>query len=179
MEEKDLITSCIKGHRAAQSELVRAYAPRLLSLIRRYQPATLGPEDILQEAFIEIFRGLKSYDRDKASLYTWMKTITVRMTLKKYRLTRTWMTEITTALDESADQAYVDQHLDKLETEDLMKFVYGLPDGYREVFNLVAIEGFSHDECARLLQIPAGTSRSCLSRARQLLRNQIIQLKIY
>lgn len=178
MKEKDLITSCIKGHRAAQSELVRTYAPRLLSLIKRYQPAALDPEDILQEAFIEIFRGLKSYDRDKASLYTWMKTITVRMTLKKFRLNRTWMTGLTTTLDESTDHVYVDQHLATLETEDLMRFVYGLPDGYREVFNLVAIEGFSHEECARLLQIPAGTSRSCLSRARQLLRDQISQLKI-
>jgi RNA polymerase sigma factor (sigma-70 family) len=179
MEEKDLVILCIKGNRSAQSELVVSFAPRLLSLIKRYQPRSLSPEDILQEVFIEIFRDLKTYEHEKGALYSWMKTIAIRLTLKKRRLDQSWLKDKTVPLEYSDAVPELDQILNKINTEDIMKMIISLPDGYREVFNLVAVEGYSHDECASLLQIAVGTSRSTLSRARQILKEQYAQMKIY
>ncbi len=179
MEEKDLVILCIKGNRSAQSELVVSFAPRLLSLIKRYQPKSLSPEDILQEVFIELFRDLRTYDPEKGALYTWMKTIAIRLTLKKRRLDQSWLKDKTISLEYIEVAPELDQNLNKMNTDDLMKMIMSLPDGYREVFNLVAIEGYSHDECASLLQIAVGTSRSTLSRARQILKEQYAQMKIY
>jgi DNA-directed RNA polymerase specialized sigma24 family protein len=99
MEEKDLVILCIKGNRSAQSELVISFAPRLLSLIKRYQPRSLSPEDILQEVFIEIFRDLKTYELEKGALYSWMKTIAIRLTLKKRRLDQSWLKDKTVPLE--------------------------------------------------------------------------------
>lgn len=179
MEEKGLVILCIEGKRSAQSDLVVSFAPRLLSLIKRYQPKSLSPEDILQEVFIEIFRNLKLYDPDKGALYTWMKTIAIRLTLKKRRLDQSWMMDKVKTIEFSESIPDLDQILNKMNTEDIMKMITALPDGYREVFNLVAVEGYSHEECAALLQIAVGTSRSTLSRARQMLKEQYAQMKIY
>ncbi len=179
MEEKDLVILCIKGNRSAQSELVGSFAPRLLSLIKRYQPKSLSPEDILQEVFIEIFRDLKAYNPEKGVLYTWMKTIAIRLILKTRRLDQSWLKDKTVPIEYSDAIPDLDQILNKMNTDDIMKLIIALPDGYREVFNLVAVEGCSHEECASLLQIAVGTSRSTLSRARQMLKEQYAQMKIY
>lgn len=179
MEEKDLVILCIEGNRSAQSELVFAFAPRLLSLIKRYQPRSLSPEDILQEVFIEIFRDLKSYSPEKGALYSWMKTIAIRLTLKKRRLDQSWLTDRTVSIVHSEAVIDLDQIFNKMNTDDIMKMIISLPDGYREVFNLVAVEGYTHEECASLLHIAIGTSRSTLSRARQILKEQYAQMKIY
>lgn len=179
MEDIGLVIKCVKGNRSAQSELVVSFAPRLLSLIKRYQPKAISAEDILQEVFIEIFRNLMTYDPEKGALYTWMKTIAIRLTLKKRRLDQSWLKDKIVSLDHSDTVAELDQILNKMNTDDIMKMVISLPDGYREVFNLVAVEGYTHEECASLLQIAVGTSRSTLSRARQILKEQYAQMKIY
>jgi len=178
MEELDLIQACLKGDRDAQYKLVRMFGPRLLTVCRRYVPNRLDPEDVLQDVFVIIFTRLDQYQGSMGGFWAWIKTIAIHETLKKHRLKEKWHLNRVT-IDESlyaSDSHDITSHLN---AEDLIQMIQSLPDGYREVFNLVAIEGYSHDECAALLGIPNGTSRSTLSRARQILQSQLSQHKIH
>lgn len=173
MTERQLMEACLKGERSAQYELVRRYAPRLLSVARRYLPPRLDPQDALQDALIRIFGQLHTYSEERGLLWPWMKTIAIRETLKKHRLRKTWHLEAEPPDTELADAPSADW-LGHMEVDALLEEISRLPDGYREVFNLVAIEGYSHEECADWLGIAPGTSRSALSRARRLLRQTLM-----
>lgn len=171
MNEEQLLQACLHGDRAAQFELVRHYGPRLLTVCRRYVPDGHDPQDALQDAFVNAFTHLRRFDRRKAALWTWLKTIAIREALKKHRGRHTWSLNGQEASPDTPGADF-DQALDGLQTEQLLQLIRQLPDGYREVFNLVAVEGYSHEECAELLGIAPGTSRSSLSRARRLLQEQ-------
>jgi RNA polymerase sigma factor (sigma-70 family) len=178
MYEAQLLRSCLHGDRAAQFELVRQYGPRLLTVCRRYVPDGHDPQDALQDAFVNAFTHLHRFDAGKADLWTWLKTIAIREALKKHRGRRTWTLNGHEVASETPGPD-LDQALNSLQTEQLLQLIRQLPDGYREVFNLVAVEGYSHEECAGLLGIAPGTSRSCLSRARRILQERYHQQHAY
>lgn len=175
MQEDHLIQSCLRGERAAQRALVDEFGPRLLTVCRRYTHPRLDPEDTLQDAFVQIFRHLDSFKGSCGALWSWMKTITIREALKKQRMTQRWHLN-GYSFEEYMPEPENANILSDLNAEEILKMVSRLPDGYREVFNLVALEGYSHAECAEMLGIASGTSRACLSRARHLLQRQILNL---
>lgn len=178
MTENELLQACLLEERTAQYELVRQFGPRLLTVCRRYAPVRLDPEDILQDTFVRIFSCLDQYDQNKGQLWPWMKTIAIRESLKKHRLTRKWFLQ-SQPMDDHPEVGGPEQVPMPDEAELILAFIRQLPDGYREVFNLVAIEGYTHDECASLLGIAPGTSRSCLSRARKMLQHQLVRQNVY
>jgi len=178
MYEAQLLRSCLHGDRAAQFELVRQYGPRLLTVCRRFVPPRQDPRDALQDTFVLIFRHLDRFDPAKGTLWSWMKTIAIRETLKKHRIRSAWHLE---PIDTPTDLPDTDLEnaLARLDAGQILALIGLLPEGYREVFNLVAVEGYSHEECAELLGIATGTSRSCLSRARRILQERYHQQHAY
>ncbi len=177
MTEKELIKACQNNQREAQFELVRQFAPRLLTVCRRYVPNGLTPEDTLQDAFIQIFSHLDQFDVEKGTLWGWLCRITINSALKKHRLIGRWHLD-RSGIEEMGDLSQFDQEMNRLEVDEIVGLIQILPDGQREVFNLVAIEGYSHEECGEMLGMATGTSRAYLSRARLQLQQSIIQLEM-
>jgi RNA polymerase sigma factor (sigma-70 family) len=151
--------------------LFEQYAGTMLTVCRRYSYDRSEAEDMLQEAFIRVFSYIDQF-KFQGSLEGWIRRITVNAALKVLQNRKTHFREIRE--DESEASATSVPDLYDLGAEDLLELISRLPDGYRIVFNLYAIEGYSHDEIGALLQIKAATSRSQLSKARRMLKEQII-----
>jgi RNA polymerase sigma factor (sigma-70 family) len=171
MTDHQLIEACLRLERAAQFELVQRFGPRLLTVCRRYTPAGQDARDSLQDAFVLVFRNLDRYDPQRGPLWPWIKTVAIRETLKKHRRKASLVFD---DLEKEDGMVSLPDPISwqGLEAEYLLSLIARLPDGHRNVFNLVAIEGYSHEECASLLGISPGTSRSALSRARRQLQLQ-------
>lgn len=171
MNEMHLLQACLRQDRSAQFELVRCYGPRLLAVCRRIARLGQDPEDALQEAFIAIFRSLDRFDPDKGTLWAWMRRIALNAALKQARSAGRW-TAI--PLDESARESVpAESEFHRMDTEHIDRWIRQLPDGQRQVFVLVAVEGYDHESCAAMLGMAEGTSRSYLARARKALQISI------
>ena len=133
-------------------------------------------QDILQETFIRIFKSFKTYDPEKGALSTWMRRIAVNCALKSLKKKSLEVSNLS-VLDYEEKYSVAPDVISKLSHDDLLNLVQNLPDGYRQVFNLSVIEGYSHKEIAVMLGIAAVSSRSNLSRAKQLLRKKILEGK--
>ena len=175
MNSNDLIAACIKGDRKAQRELYTQYAPRLMAISLRYAKSTLEAEDILQESFLKIYRGLAKL-RDYSNLGAWMKKILINTAInhqrgKLYLFPMVDIENVKTTYDESVA-------LSEFRHEELLEMIRGLPTGCRMIFNLYAIEGFSHKEIADKLDISEGTSKSQYARAKFLLQKKLMEEKV-
>ncbi|UZD24329.1 sigma-70 family RNA polymerase sigma factor [Algoriphagus halophytocola] len=168
--ESGLIKGCLKGDRMAQRHLYDSYSGKFLAICIRYLKDREHAEDVMLEGFMKIFEKLPQYQA-KGSFEGWMKRIMVTQALMTLRSNRHLMMEV----NMESGSEYQDQNyeLNHMETADLMQMVESLPVGYRTVFNLYAIEGFSHQEIANLLGITESTSKSQLNRARKTLKEKI------
>lgn len=170
MNERDLIQGCLRKDITAQHTLFDKYAGTLMTICRRYAGNQQEAEDILQEAFISIFNHIDQF-KYAGSFEGWLKRITVNAAMKILQKRKIRVIGIT-----NDQQELVSRDVDafsELNTEDLLKLISQLPDGYRVIFNLYAIEGYSHEEIATMLKIKAATSRSQLSKARAMLKEKI------
>ena len=169
--ESQLIKRCLKGKLDAQKELYETYAGRLMTLCRRYAKDNMEAEDFMQEGFIKIFNNLKSF-RGEGSLFGWMKTIMVHTALRQIKKATKF-----SDLQESSAVQNTPNSLTLLNTEDIIKQIQNLPSGYQTIFNLYHIEGYSHKEISKLLDIGESTSRSQLTKARKMLQAKITDLE--
>ncbi|MDX5470032.1 MAG: RNA polymerase sigma factor [Bacteroidota bacterium] len=144
----------------------------MLAVCRRYARTDLEAEDILQEGFIKVFDNVSKF-RGNGSFEGWIRRIMVNTALKLYRK-NSFKNEVI-GIDEGYDMPQDATILEKLSQGELMKMVQGLPEGYQVVFNLYAIEGFSHAEIADTLGVNEGTSRSQLAKARKWLQKKVIE----
>ena len=144
-------------------------------MCRRYIGDETKSKDVLQDSFIRIFKSFKNYDADKGSLAGWMRKITVNMALRSLSKKNLEISALTVDFNEKFSIA--PEIAQKLNHDDLLKVVMTLPEGYRQVFNLSVIEGYSHKEISEMLDIKEVSSRSNLSRAKQILRNKLTALK--
>jgi RNA polymerase sigma-70 factor (ECF subfamily) len=172
MTEEAIIQGCQKGKAKYQRELVLRYSPMLLTVARRYCRDDHAAKDVLQEAFVRIFRAIPKY-RETGAFAAWLRRIVINMALQKQEKA-SYQRESHT-LDQVSHPLVGHNVLDKLQAEDLLALVQLLPKPFRLVFNLYAIEGYSHDEIADMLGIAPGTSRSQLTRARQKLQSMILE----
>jgi RNA polymerase sigma-70 factor (ECF subfamily) len=170
-----IIQGCRKAKSACQKALVESYSGLLYTICLRYMGDEARAKDVLQESFIRIFKSFKSFDPNKGSLQAWMKKITINMALKSLDKEKMPMTSYTIELNNNA--AIQPTAIEKMHAEDLMKVIQTLPQAYRQVFNLYVIEGYSHKEIAAMLSIEEVSSRSNLSRAKQLLRKKLTAFK--
>ena len=136
----------------------------------KYAQNAEDAEDILQDSFLLIFEKINQF-RGEGSFEGWLKRITIRMALQKYRQRK----RLQIVREEIEDVEETIDLEEEIETDFLLQFIQQLPDQYRLVFNLYVLDHYSHKEIAAMLQISEGTSKSNLSRARSLLQQKITE----
>lgn len=169
MNTEKLIKLAIKNKRIAQKEIYDTYSPAAFAIIRRYVKCEFEAEDVLVETFMKVFENLHTF-RNKGSFEGWINKIAVRESLMWLRRNKVLNMFIEADNIKIADSVEIGS---KLEFEDLLKILDLLPPGYRTVFNLYEIEGYTHSEIAEMLEISVNTSKSQLRLAKQRLRKLI------
>ena len=169
MTEQELIRQCLENNRVAQRELYQHFASRMMAVCYRYARSREDAEEILQESFVKVFTQLKKF-RGEGSFEGWIRKIVVNTALQQIRKDMHRMKDI--SFPDNLEVPGV--HLSpSAEADELMDLIRQLPQGYRAVFNLYAIEGYAHKEIAEMLGINEGTSRSQYLRARAWLAKQL------
>ena len=177
MSEQRLILACKQGKLWARKEVYDQYAPSMMALCRRYVSDAEDAKDVLQEGFLKIFVEIGQYS-GKGSFGGWIRKIFVNASLD-YMRKKNPLKQKELLTDIQIEYAENAPDMVDITAEDLMLCMSELPDIHRTVFNLFAVEGFSHKEIAALLHIPESTSRSFFFRARQLLQKRVTQLLEY
>lgn len=170
ISESDLIEGSIKGDRKMQHELYKRFAPLMFGVCLRYAGNTQEAEDILQEGFIKVFSKLGSF-RGEGSFEGWVRRIFVNTAIEHYRK-KIQIQPITEYEENTIEGKYLSA-LDDMAEKDIIHLVQQLSPGYRTVFNMYVIEGYTHKQIAEALGINEGTSKSQLSRARLILQELV------
>ncbi len=167
MDNIKLVRDCLKGKRQAQQELYELYAEQMLGICYRYTRSVHDAEDVLQEGFVKVFRYLGQF-KNEGELGAWIRRIMVNTALnflkrnKKYQEEMFFTEEYLHPISEETSTSLI-------ETKELAELIRQLPQGYQVIFNLHAVEGYSHVEIGEMLGIRDSTSRSQYARARSLL----------
>ena len=168
--ESDLIKGCLAGNRRMQEELYLRFSPRMYAVCLRYAGNAEEAEDILQEGFVKIFKKLDSF-RSEGSFEGWVRRIFVNTSIEHFRRKRYLMP--VTEKEENTIEGKYTSVLDELAEKDILALVQELSPGYRTVFNMYVVEGYTHKEIADMLGISEGTSKSQLSRAKVILQDMV------
>ncbi len=171
LDEKQLIAGCIKNNLASQKALYERYAGKMLVVCMRYTKDRPEAEDILQEAFFKVFANLSKF-RAEGSFEGWIRRIMVNTALKHHRKIKMYAI---TSLEEARLHNEDASALSDIGYEELLDMIQKLPDRYRVVFNLYIMDGYTHEQIAKLCNIATGTSKSTLSRARVMLQQQLLK----
>lgn len=172
--EKEIIQLAVDNNRHAQHSIYSRFAPKMLSVCRQYVKDVHQAEDIMITAFMKVFSNLKMFEH-KGSFEGWIRRIMVNECISFLRVQK----QVRFTEDENFFEERFNNVESQFSVEDIQFLIDKLPDGYRMVFNLYAIEGYKHQEIASMLNISEGTSKSQLSHARKLLQSQINTLKNY
>lgn len=173
MTDSQIIQGCQRYQPKAQRALVDKYSPYLMAICRRYMSDDSSAKDALQDSLIHILHKMDKYDT-RGSLKSWMATITVRKNLEIIR-----KADIRSRAEAEANRAY-DVHNTapiKMESDTVINFIQQLPHSTRIAVSMFLIEGYSHKEIADTLDISEGTSRSLVSRGRQLIKNTFAEIE--
>lgn len=173
MSEEEIIEGCKKGKRKAQSELYRRYSSSMLGVSMRYSTNISEAEDALQESFIRIFKYIVNFEgRREGSLSAWIKTIVVNTTLSHNRNNKKhhYTEDVEDIKIGTEPSPFPEEDDSKRQQQRILKAIQKLPAGYRTVFNLYVVEGYTHKEIADILEISENTSKSQLSKARKYLK---------
>ncbi len=171
----ELIERCKSNNREAQYKLYGLLSGKMFAVCLRYAKNTEAAEDLLQEGFVKVFTNIEKF-RGEGSFEGWVRRIMVNTAVEHYRKS-TKMYPIVSVDDLNKDISWEDSG-DELELEDLMKMINKLSPGYKTIFNLYVVEGYSHKEIGEMLEINEGTSKSQLARARYLLMEMVKKSEI-
>ena len=169
-KDEELIKGCLKGDRTSQKQLYDIHASRMYAVCYRYVKDSMQAQDILITAFMKVFEKIGQF-KSEGSFAGWIRRIMVNESLSYLRRQRSMYVE--TDLEEADRHPDYENLSDHLEAEDLLNMIAELPPGYRIVFNMYAIDGYSHKEIAEHLGISENTSKSQLSRARTYLQKML------
>jgi RNA polymerase sigma-70 factor (ECF subfamily) len=170
-----LIEKCRNGERKAQEMLYKQFASKMMGVCLRYAADRMEAEDILQNGFIKVFQKIGDF-RGEGSFEGWVRRIMVHCSLEYYRKHHKVL-QVVDMDDAAEEHAISPSALASLGAKELMVLVQSLSPGYRVVFNLYAIEGYSHKEIAAMVGITEGASKSQLSRARAILKEQVVKIE--
>ncbi|AQX86653.1 sigma-70 family RNA polymerase sigma factor [Elizabethkingia bruuniana] len=172
----EIIEQCQENDRKAQELLYRRYSNVLFSICLRYSGSYENAQDVFQEGFILIFKKITQYSFS-GSFEGWIKRVMVNLNLEKHRQKEIWLTEIEENMPLIDEEDNDSDDFQNVNYQDLIKYVQNLPTQYRQVFNLYVFEEYTHNEIAESLKISPGTSKSNLSRAREILRKELMKIK--
>jgi RNA polymerase sigma-70 factor (ECF subfamily) len=171
-DEKNIIRLAVEKNRQAQQQLYSAFSPKMLGVCRQYIKDVQQAEDVMITAFMKVFTNLNTFEH-KGSFEGWIRRIMVNECISFIRVKK--------QVKFIEDETFFEERFDSVENhysvEEIQFLIDQLPDGYRMVFNLFAIEGFKHQEIAKMLGINEGTSKSQLAHARKMLQKQVVKLK--
>lgn len=171
---KATVERCQKGDRGAQKSLYEKLASKMLGVCIRYARDQSEAEDFLQEGFIKVFKNIHNL-RNPLQVEGWIEKIMVNTALEHIRKKKT-VNGYEVDLEDNVDVEEEEKVTDELSREELLSIIQELPDGFRAVFNMYAIEGFSHKEIAEKLSITEGTSKSQYARAKSILQQKVIKI---
>ncbi|TAF31684.1 MAG: sigma-70 family RNA polymerase sigma factor [Cytophagales bacterium] len=169
MTDAEIIIGCKKGDRKAQELLYKQFAPRVMGVCVRYANERNEASDILQEVFISVFEKIGQVASPEA-LRAWVRKVAVNTAINYYNKNKKSLLSVTYEDTPEAQTQTEDNVLSSLSADELLGVISKLSDGYKMVFNLYVIEGYSHEEIAEQLGISIGTSKSQLARAKALLK---------
>lgn len=170
---EEIIAGCRAGKAASQEALFKRFAPMIMTVCRRYEHPEFGASDILQETFIAVFKNIGRFDAKRGSLEAWMKKIAVNTALKIIRKRKISFLDIERDHLQFEDISEEEVEVGTFSEEYLLEKIQELPQGYRTIFNLFVIENFSHKEIAMRLGVSVQTSKSQLSKAKNMLRKKL------
>jgi RNA polymerase sigma factor (sigma-70 family) len=162
VDEKELIKQCLDGNRSAQQQLYKMYASKMLGVCYRYAHSMDEAKDFFQDAFIKVFRNLDRF-KGEGSLEGWIRRIMVNTSLNHLKASHKFIETLNEYDYADQPEWQADSQTD---AKEIMEEIRLLPTGFRTVFNMYAVEGYSHKEIAEALGISEGTSRSQYARAR-------------
>jgi len=167
MEHFGLVKDCLKGKASAQKQLYDLFARPMLAICYRYTKSMVDAEDVLQEGFIKVFLNLHQY-KFEGELGGWIRRIMVTTAINYLKKNSRYQSEL--VFEDAPLHAVQDHHPEvRLSAKELADLIRQLPPGYQTIFNLHAVEGFTHVEIGKILGIQESTSRSQYARARALL----------
>lgn len=172
MSLDQLIINCKKNDTKAQSQLYKLFSSKLFSICLKYSRSYAEAEDNLQDTFITVFKKIDQYN-NKGSFEGWIKRITINTALQRYREKGVFKI----VNEENIKDVSVEIEDNAVSIDFLLKIIQELPDRYRLVFNLYVLDGYSHKEVAKMMNITTGTSKSNLARARLILKEKVEDYK--
>ncbi|MCH7523802.1 MAG: RNA polymerase sigma factor [Bacteroidetes bacterium] len=167
-----LIQKCKKNDTKAQSEVYKLFSGKLFAVCLKYSRNHADAEDNLQDAFVTIFKKISQYKK-KGSFEGWLKRIVINTVLQKYRIKGVF----NIVNENNIEDEVIEIEDYQVDMNFLLLSIQELPDRYRLVFSLYALDGYSHKEIAKMLNISTGTTKSNLARARMILKNKIENYK--
>jgi RNA polymerase sigma factor (sigma-70 family) len=176
ISEEEIVQGCKAGSRKSQRLLYDRYSKKMLGVCLRYCQNREEAEDVLQDGFIKVFTNIDSF-KEQGSFEGWIRRIMVNTAINNYQsnLKRYYHSDVEEETGISSDQV---DAFNKLSAMDLLRIIQSLPEGYRMVFNMYAIEGYTHKEIGEMLGISENTSKSQLSRARVCLQKKAQELNL-
>lgn len=169
-----MLKGCKAADRKTQEMLYRQTASKMLAVCMRYARDRMEAEDVLQLGYIKVFQKINEF-RGEGSFEGWIRRVMVNTAIESYRKNLRMLNVV--PIDEAYEQSSTGFDLNNLGMQDLLKLIGNLADGYRIVFNMYVIEGYSHKEIAETLGISEGASKSQLSRARAILKQEVIKME--
>ena len=167
MDQQRLVKDCLKGRPQAQRQLYELFSQSMLGVCFRYTKSMVDAEDVLQDGFVKVFLHLHQY-KSEGELGGWIRRIMVNTALNYLKKNRLYQVDLSFD-DTSLHPISTDNPEILINTRDLAEMIRQLPTGYQTIFNLHAVDGYTHVEIGKMLGINEGTSRSQYARARALL----------
>jgi RNA polymerase sigma factor (sigma-70 family) len=156
-----------------QEELYRRFSPKMYAVCYRYANNTDDAQDLLQEGFIKVYRNLHRF-RAEGSFEGWMRRVFVNTSIEHYRRKSIQLNSVSEKEENTIEDSDISA-LENLAEKDVLRIIQELSPGYKTVFNLYVVEGYSHKEIGDMLGISEGTSKSQLARAKAILQKKIAQ----
>ena len=174
LNEKKLIELLKKNSESAFVELYNEYSPVLFGICLRYAKERAEAEDILQESFIKIYKNIENF-KGEGSLEGWLKKIVVNVSINHYRK-KNKENMVSTDGEITYEEIIPENVFSELTSKELIELIQLLPEGYRVVFNLYAIEGYKHNEIAEIMGYTESTSKTQLMKAKKMLQQFVFKL---
>ena len=170
MTEEAILKGCLNNNAAAQRELYNKYSSKMLAVCYRYGHNREDAEDMLQEGFIKVFLQIHTFE-NRGAFEGWIRRIFVNTAIEQFRK-KNYLKPLTEVEENTVEGKYLSV-LDTLAEKDIIQLVQQLSPGYRTVFNMYVIEGYTHKQISEILGISEGTSKSQLSRAKLILQDLV------
>ncbi len=174
--DSKIILGCSRKQSRFQKMLFIRYSGQILTTCRLYSTNDYPAKDILQDTFIKVFDKIHQYNPDRGPIVGWIRRIAINMALDHYKKSKIRTVHIDSDTEELLDVelAEIDDTVSRYDEEVIMQLIQSLPTGYKTVFNLYLLDGYSHSEIAKFLSISISTSKSQLFKAKKLLKEKLV-----